>query len=433
MGLGRDIFYALGATLTSPIWGYSLLRTGKWRTDWKARLGYASSETSPAENQASTTPNLLIYAVSVGEVNATRPLVAWFEQHRPEVRLTLATMTNTGFARAQQLYQDRYAVARFPFDFSGAVNRFLNHTKPTAVALMELEVWPNFIEACNQHHIPVAVINGRLTERSYKGYRKALPLIRPAFRGLAFAGVQAQEHIPRFAGVGVPAEKIAVLDSMKWEGAVGLTPEIESRAQALAVDLGVDPNKPTVVAGSTAPGEDELLIDALSTWPQGTQLILAPRKPEWFDHVADLAPGRIVRRSAHTAKTIENRKPKTENPIYLLDTIGELRDAYALADVCIVGRSFTGELYGSDLMEPIALGKAAIIGPHHSDFQDAVDAFAAQDAVVISSTPGKSVADLLSDKNRRQTLATNGLRVIASRRGAAERYGKLMCELIDNN
>jgi len=436
MGLKRDIFYALGAAISSPVWGLSLLRTGKWRTDWAGRFGKPSpAQTQPTDSPSTgdeKAPSLLIYGVSVGEINATRPLIAWFEIHHPEIRLTLATMTDTGFARAQQLYQDRHAVVRFPYDFSTAVDRFLDRTNPKAVALMELEVWPNFIEACHIRGIQVAVINGRLTARSYKGYRKALPLIRPAFRGLAFAGVQAQEHIPRFAGVGVPPEKIAVYDSMKWEGALGLTSEIQARANALASDLGIDPNKPIVVAGSTAPGEDEMLIAALPTWPKDTQLILAPRKPEWFDHVASLHPN-IVRRS-ECLPPIKNQKSKTENPpIFLLDTIGELRDAYALADVCVVGRSFTGDLYGSDLMEPIALGKAAVIGPHHSDFQDAVDAFVKQDAVVITNDPEQSVAELLNDLARRKVLATNGLKVIQVRRGAAERYGNMLCDLLTSD
>ena len=439
MGLGRDILYGLGAAVTSPLWGLALLRTGKWRTDWAGKFGRPpeaaismpkQSATAPSENTPSSGGRLLIHAVSVGEINATRPLVDWFQTHHPDVDIVVATTTNTGFARAQTLYAEKLAgrVVRYPLDFSFAVGRFLDRVKPTVVALMELEVWPNFMDGCTQRDIPVAVINGRLTARSYRGYRKALPLIRPAFAQLAHAGVQASEHVERFAGVGVAPDKIKVMDSMKWEGAAALTPDVQTRAQALAHDLGLDLNQPVVVAGSTAPGEDELLIEALSAWPQGTQLILAPRKPEWFDHVAGLHPN-IVRRSQ-----IEHQKSKIENPpIFLLDTIGELRDAYALADVCIVGRSFTGQLYGSDLMEPIALGKATIIGPHHSDFQDAVDTFAQADATVITSDPKTAVADLLDHPSRREQLAANGLKIIAQRRGAAERYGQLLLKLLNND
>jgi 3-deoxy-D-manno-octulosonic-acid transferase len=177
-----------------------------------------------------------------------------------------------------------------------------------------------------------------------------------------------------------------------------------------------------IVAGSTAPGEDKLLID---TCPPEAQLLLVPRKPEWFAGVAALSPG-IVRRTEHPDG---QSRPLDGQRLFLLDTIGELRKAYALADVVIVGRSFLG-LYGSDMMEPIALGKPTIIGPHHADFADIMGALIAGEGIIVSAEPGKVAAELLADPTRARALAERGRRVILSRQGATERHAELLLRLM---
>ncbi len=412
MGLGRDIVYAAGMTLTSPVWGLSLLKTGKWRTDWRGRFG--RGEALPKAEQT-----LLIHAVSVGEVNATRTLVAWFREHRPKVRLVVSVTTNSGTARAEQLYAEAegVSVVRFPLDFSGSVKRFLERVQPNAVALMELEVWPNFVDQCDARGVPVCVVNGRLSERSFKGYRKAKGLLSSTFAKLTACGVQTADYAQRFEAMG--ARRVTVLDTMKWDTA-RIARTVDG-AETLGAELGLDRTRPIVVAGSTAPGEHELLLDALAAWPAGTQLVMAPRKPEWFDQAAALVPG-CVRRS---------QGQPGEGPVFLLDTIGELRQAYALADVCVVGRSFTGALYGSDMMEPIALGKATVIGPHYSDFHDTVEAFVAGEGILVTENVADTVAGLLATPERAEQLAARGIDVIRSRQGATERYAALLCEMLD--
>ncbi|MEO1236460.1 MAG: glycosyltransferase N-terminal domain-containing protein [Planctomycetota bacterium] len=424
MGLGRDIVYGIGAVATSPIWGLSLLRTGKWRTDWAGRFGDTAGRGLGEKRDG--VKRLLIHGVSVGEVNLIRNLVAELNAV-DAVEVVVATTTNTGFARASALYgkdSGGHAVVRFPFDFSGGVKKFLDAVRPDAVALVELEVWPNFVEACNRRGVPVAVVNGRLTERSYRGYRRLGPLIRGAFRGLTVAGVQTEDYAERFVGVGVPAERVKVLDTMKWDTAV--VEDTVDGAGALAEAMGIDRGRPLVVAGSTAPGEERLLIEAA---PRDAQLLIAPRKPEWFEGVVRMAKelGRgVVRRTAPDSTTVDTDNP----PVFLLDTIGELRAAYSLADVCVVGRSFTGELYGSDMMEPIALGKPTVIGPYYADFAETMRALEDAGGIVVTDDPASAIDELLRNRTMASEVAAAGREVIRSRQGATRRYRDLLLGLL---
>ncbi|MGB1124887.1 MAG: 3-deoxy-D-manno-octulosonic acid transferase [Phycisphaeraceae bacterium] len=402
----RDLAYAIGVTLTSPFWGLKLLRTGKWRTDWAGRYGHA---TPLPEHDGKT---LLFNAVSVGEVNLLRGLIEELTERAPNLRIVVAATTNTGFKRASELYGEEHTVVRYPLDFSWVVSRFLNRIKPDAVCCVELEVWPNFVDACTKRKIPICVINGRLSERSFKGYRKIKTLIGPSFAKLAFAAVQTKDYAERFTAMG--AKDVQVLDTMKWDNAK-LDDEVPGTTE-LAEALGVNYERPIIVAGSTGPGEDKLLVDAL---PEGAQLVIAPRKPEWFDAAAEAAPG-CVRRT--------DNKPG-EGPIYLLDTIGELRKAYAFADVIVVGRSFLG-LYGSDVMEPAALGKPVIIGPYHSDFQDTVDAMSEAGGLIVTDDPGKHIRELLEDSDKAKEIADAGRAVIRARQGSTSRHADMILALL---
>lgn len=404
----RDLAYAIGVILTSPIWGLSLMRTGKWRTDWRGRYGHVKTL---AAHEGKT---LLFNAVSVGEVSLLRGLIEELTERDPSLRIVVAATTNTGFKRAVELYGQAYTVVRYPLDFSWVVARFLDRIKPNAVCCVELEVWPNFVEACEKRDIPIAVINGRLSARSFKGYVKFKRLIGPSFRKLAFAAVQTDDYAKRFKAMGV--NHVHVLDTMKWDNAK-LDDSVDG-VQELAEQLGVDLTRPVIVAGSTGPGEDKLLIEGLA---EGTQLILAPRKPEWFDAAAKLAPGCVRRTDGIPG----------EGPIYLLDTIGELRQAYALADVVVVGRSFLG-LYGSDVMQPAALGKPVIIGPYHSDFQNTVQAMHEQGGLVVTDDPMKHVHELLTDRDKAQQLAEAGQAVIRQRQGSTDRHATMILAMLNN-
>jgi len=415
MGKALDICYGLGALLTSPAWGLSLLKTGKWRTDWQGRFGHPGEAAGPDTGGGVKT--LLIHAVSVGEVNLIRNLIDHLSQTQPDLRVVISATTNTGFARATQLYAEAHRVVRYPFDFSWMVDRFLDRIKPDAVALTELEVWPNFTRACQKRGIPVAVINGRLSAKSFKGYKKLRPLLRGMFASLSAVAAQTENYAERFSHMGVPAERVEVLDTMKWDTAK-IVDHVDG-ADELAREMGIDRDKPLIVAGSTGTGEEKQLIAEVT---DDIQLMLVPRKPERFEEVAALSSD-MVRRT----------QPETAGPgkrLFLLDTMGELAMAYHMADVVIVGRSFNS-WGGSDPIEPVALGRPTIIGPDHHNFADAVDALSAGGGLIVTDRPGQSLRELLNDPVKRAELAKHGRQVILSRQGATQRHTEMLLKLLE--
>jgi len=433
----RDLGYLTLALLASPILGWRLWRTGKWRTDWAARFGRALP--LPAGPRT-----LLLHGVSLGEINATRPLVAALREADPALRIVISATTETGMARARALYAPELPVVRFPFDFSPSVARFLDAVRPDAVALMELELWPTFLDECGRRGIPVAVVNGRLSARSFGRYRRVRRLVRPMFQQLALAAAQTSDDAERFATLGAPDGRIRVVDNLKWEvrlpgepGAQGF----EARARTLRDAMGIDPERPLVVAGSTTLGEERRIARSLGLGektegmtgrPDGVrpQLLVAPRHPERFDEVAALFPG-CVRRSGHpdgSAPSVRSVRPGGD--VFLLDTLGELTAAYALADVVLVGRSFVPGFGGSDPIEPAALGKAVVIGPDHVNFREIVSALVEAGGIRVADDPGRAALDLLADPEARQALAESAVGLIRRRRGAAGRTAEAVLELL---
>jgi 3-deoxy-D-manno-octulosonic-acid transferase len=411
-----DIAYALAAVVTAPIWAR------KARGDLHARLGHTPNLGPPQR------PRLLIHAVSVGEVSAIRALVPLLTPH---AEVVVCVGTDTGIARARDLFESertpadaRARVVRYPLDFSASVRRFLDAVQPQAVALVELELWPNFIKECDRRGIPVAVINGRLSARSFRGYRRFRPFLRPTFARLHTAAVQDDTYAKRFMEMGVPRDRVVVTDTMKWD-AVAITDAVPG-ADHLAAELGIDRSRLLVVGGSTAENEEALLHSAC---PPGVQLLCAPRKPEHFDEAAGAMPG-CVRRSAIKSGASPTPAPGSASR-FLLDTIGELRMAYALADVVVMGRSF-GTLYGSDPIEPIALGKPTIIGPSYSDFTTTVNALLSAGGirVVQPDDLARALSDLLENPQHRADLAAKGRDCIRAHQGATARHADLLLSIL---
>ena len=432
MHLLYDLAYFLGMLFLSPVWLFYLIKTGKWRTDWPARFGKAPTITREPGQRV-----LLIHAVSVGEVDAIRQLVATLAEPATAGgmpwRIVICTTTNKGAERARQLFEPRFTVVRYPLDLSFFVSRFLNSIKPDLIALTELEVWPNFVRLAHKRSIPLAVINGRLTERSFNRYLKVRALLSGAFEKLSAASVQTGEYAQRFTAMGVDVERVVVTDSMKWDTATVIAEGADPIAAVpgtveFAAAMGIDRKRPLIVAGSTGPGEEAMLIEAFLKRPAlaTTQLVLIPRLPERFNEVAALAPS-IIRRTHHPDG---QSRPLDQSRIFLVDTIGEMRKAFALCDVALVGRSFLG-LYGSNPTESTGLGKPTIIGTHHKDFADMVEALHDAGAIEVINDPIDAAAKLLSDPRKARSLAQNARRVILSRQGATARNAALLRRLME--
>lgn len=436
-----DVVYVGVACVTAPWW------FRKARGGWSERFAFTTpsipekaTNTASGVGQSQHRPRVLVHAVSVGEVAALRSLVPCLLAEGAEV--VVASTTDTGLKRAQELYGQVAHVVRYPLDASWAVARFLDAVQPDAVGLIELEVWPNFIRACRQRGVPVGVFNGRLSERSFRGYRRIARWMGPSFASLQVAAVQDQEYAGRFIAMGTPADRVRVSGSMKFDAAA-VADRVEGQEE-LARDLGIDPDRPLVVGGSTGPGEEAMLHRICEEIGPEVQLLCAPRRPERFEEAASAMPG-CVRRSLGTdggagAAGSATGKVGTGNR-FLLDTIGELRAAYALADVVVVGRSFpdigsNGKagrgLGGSDPIEPIALGKATVFGPDSANFKDVVNGFVRAGGLLVASDPRDLhgiLSRLLANGDERAELARRGREWIASQQGASKQHAALLMDL----
>jgi len=401
-----DLAYLAGGLLLSPFWAR------KKREGWPERFGHIDAM---LKRPITERPRIVLHAVSVGEAAALRSLVPLLTEHADVI---VSTTTDTGLARAKSLYGETCEVVRTPLDFSWAVRRFLDRTQPDAVGLVELEVWPNLIKRCVKREIPIGVINGRLSERSFKGYKRARPILGASFKRLSFACVQDRTYAERFRAMGVPEDRLSITGSMKWD-AVDVSGGSARTVEAigLARTLGLDLDRPIVVGGSTAPGEEALLHASV---PDDVQLVCAPRKPERFVEAAAAMPG-CVRRSRlpETSKAGATR--------FLLDSIGELSTLYRVADVVVVGRSF-GDLFGSDPTEPAGLGRATLIGPANSDFTSVVGALEGGGGIRVVDRDGlgEAIAGLLSDPGARDRMGGAARSCVLAQQGASERHAGVL-------
>ena len=397
-----DMGLLFGALVTAPWWLIRMVALGKHRTDWAARFGRTAPLGSPSGRR------ILLHAVSVGEVGAIRGLVAALGKE-DGVEIVVASTTDTGYARATELFGADHQVVRSPRDFSWSVARFLRSVQPTVVGLVELEVWPNMTAACARKGVPTVVVSGRLSSRSFARYKLIRPLVRPMFRRLAAVGAQTQDVADRFVALGATRSRVRVTGNMKWDS-VPVHGSGDPAVAALAADLGIDLAKPVLVGGSTAPGEEVLLRDAC---PDGVQLVCAPRRPEWWDSAAaELAP--CVRRSSGTTEHSDTGR-------FVLDTIGELSAAYGFADVVVVGRSF-GALHGSDPVEPLARGAAVVIGPAVADFQETVQVLRDGGGVIQCEAAALAgvLEELFRDADHRARLVQQGAKVLEAQRGSTQ-------------
>lgn len=368
-----------------------------------------------------------IHAVSLGEVNATRTIVAELHQRSPDTVVVISSTTQTGRDRARALYPN-LVTFRYPLDFSWVVRQTLTRVRPSVIVLMELEVWPNLIELATARDIPVIIANGRITaERSVRRFNHPAVrwLARRMFRKLRWVGVQDGTYRARFVELGVEPERVEITGSVKYDAA-DVSDHIEGQDE-LAQAMGIIVTRPLWVCGSTGPGEEAMILEAyakLNAQFPDLQLAIIPRKPERFDEVAQLIVQRgyaCLRRS--TGAPLLPAGVTEPRPVFLGDTMGELRKFYALATLVFVGRSLV-PMGGSDVMEAAGLARAILVGPHTGNFAEAVNLLISEGACRRLSGPdglAPAVSDLLRHPDRRKQMGTAGRAAILSRRGATTR------------
>lgn len=424
---GYDMAYALCLGVAAPVWVWR----GNARRKVMSALRLRSGRVPERQDDG---PAVMIHAVSVGEINATPALVRLLRNARPDLHIVISTTTETGRDRAFELYEKEphVSVVRYPLDFSGAVRRALDAIRPDVVVLMELELWPNFLRECERRGIPVILANGRLTEKSYRNYKRGKAITRAMFRRLAVACVQDEEYAKRFIDCGVPADRVKVTGTMKFDTAQ--IADTLPGAREIADSVGLVPGRePIWVCGSTGPGEEKLIVREyrvlLKKIPK-LRLVVVPRKPERFDEVADLIESlkfQVVLRS----DPIVPRDPAIP-PVILGDTMGELRKFYSLADVVFVGRSLVDlgpRQHGSDMIEPAALGKPTIVGPFTGNFADAMRKLKAAEAVMEvpdARSLAESVAVLIGTPAEAQAMGRRAQTVVRQEQGATARHAAVV-------
>ncbi|HUT34900.1 MAG TPA: 3-deoxy-D-manno-octulosonic acid transferase [Planctomycetota bacterium] len=401
-------------TLASPVLAYKALTSRKYRTGYRERFGGVA----PREGEA---PCLWVHAVSVGEMNLVRPLVEAFAQEHPDWEIVFSTATYTGRAMAEKLYPGRRAFY-YPLDFSCAVARTLRRIRPNLIVLVELEVWPNFLAAAARRGVPVAIVNGRLSEKAFGRYRLIRPLAGRWLRRIAQFCVQTQAYAERLKALGAPAERVTVTGNLKFDSAPPAPPR--GLDAELAASFGLGPDEPLVVGGCTWPGEDEALLDAYPRLKRefpALRLLLAPRQADRFGPVEQLirrAGLPCIRRTA-----LKDGARAEPGAVILLDTMGELARVYGLATLVFVGGSLIPH-GGQSTIEPSAQAKPVLFGPHTGNFRDVNEQLLAHGAarrVADAAELGTALGDLLGHPGDAAEMGRRARRVVEANRGATRR------------
>jgi len=369
----------------------------------------------PAQPPA-TGPVLWLHAVSVGETLAAAPLVEGLLRHYPDARLVVTTTTPTGSAQVRALFGERVFHVYCPWDLPGAVHRFLDRLRPDILVLVETELWPNLLYQCRALGCRVLLANARLSSRSARRYARVAGLARDMLAALDVAACQSAEDGERLVALGLPRERMRVTGSLKFDFQVG--PELQRGAAQLRDSLG----RPVLIAGSTHPGEESLVLDAFAAAREGVPellCILVPRHPERFAEVRQLC----LSRGLAVATRSSGEAVLDSHAVLLGDTMGELRLLYGAATLAVIGGSFV-EHGGQNPLEAAAWGVPVVSGPSVYNFEQVSAQLVAAGAMLRLQGPGElapCVVSLLGDADLRGAMGAAGRRVVEENSGACER------------
>lgn len=410
-----DIVYFITIVCASPWIVWRSVRFGRYRGGWGQR--FFGPKTNIPEGQ----PVVWLHAVSVGEVQVLRTLVEQFEKHRPDVRLAISITTDSGMDLGRKLFA-KHLVFFTPIDFSWVMRNTFRVLHPNLIILAELEVWPNWVSQAQELGCPVAIVNGRLSENSLRGYLRLGSLVRTTFAKITWVGAQSDAYAERFRTIGVEPERVTVTGNTKFDGASG--DKNQHEVQTLRQSLQLMPENVVWVAGSTQAPEEELVLRVFCTLAKThprLKLILVPRHPERFEEVAKQMESTgfsWIRRSQ-----MRKNEAIGDWKIFLGDSVGELRWWWGLADIGFVGGSF-GDRGGQNMIEPCAYGVATCFGPNTKNFADIVKLLLDDRACHQLQTQEELlpwVKSLIEDATVRQQLGLNARQTCLKHKGAIDR------------
>ncbi|TWT39242.1 3-deoxy-D-manno-octulosonic acid transferase [Blastopirellula retiformator] len=415
MGWFLNILYLGALVAAMPFFAWSKLVRGRRRGGLLAKFfGLIPVRRGDA-------PCVWLHAVSVGEVNLLATVIQAIRAQSPSVEIYVTTTTHSGYELARARYDD-CIVSYAPLDFTWAVKTALRRIRPQTLILAELEIWPNLISLSKARGVNVAIVNGRLSEKSYRGYRRVSSLLRPVLRKIDCIAVQDWSIAERFVALGVPAKRVIATGSLKFDGAE--TNRRNLKTMRLCRLAKIPSSAVVFLAGSTQAGEEEAALSAfLAAKPRhpDLRLILVPRHPERFDEVAAMLDESDVNWSRRSSLELSVVDPTAS--VLLVDTVGELGAWWGVADIAFVGGSF-GRRGGQNMIEPAAYGAAVSFGPNTKNFRDIVQMLLAEEAAVMVADEAELTAFVgrcLDEPDWCETLGDNAQQVVASQIGAVER------------
>ena len=417
-----SVVLALGFVLGLPWFLWKGRSSGKYLRTFKERMGRL-----PVYLNLDGDRSIWIHAVSVGEVLAARPLVPALRARFPSHRIFLSTTTLTGNEVAKKSVRGLDGLFFVPFDFPHAVRRALEVVNPSLLVLVETELWPNLIHEASRRGARVALVNGRISPRSFRRYKRMRHFLSRVLSEIDLFLMQGETHAERIRAMAAPPERVKVTGNLKFDAAfAGRPPE-----RLVRLLHGGAP-RPLWVAGSTVPGEEELVLSAfhrVRARVPHARLLLAPRHPERFSEVPRLVEAagfRCLRRSALDPGSW------ADGEVLLLDTLGELAQLYSLASVVFVGGSLVAS-GGHNILEPAVAGKPVVVGPYMENFQEIADTFRAESAMVqVASVDelAREIVALMLDEPRRRDLGERARGLVGRNRGAVSRTTDALVPLL---
>lgn len=415
MGILLDLGYAAAGLLASPYLLFKLATDRRYRH----RLGERFGGVPEREGDRRC---VWLHCASVGEVNVAKPLVKELLKRRPDLELNVSTTTMAGRENAEKAWPGA-RVHYWPLDFGFAVRRAFRRVRPDAVVLVELEVWPNFVRIAERKGIPVVVVNGRVSHRAFRRYRRLVWYFRGIFRRLARVGAQSEQVAQRLAELG--AQSVAVTGNLKYDAEPAFDPA-QARGEVRSM-WGVGEGERLLVGGSTHDPEERILVE---TWQQlramepGLRLLIAPRHLERVNAIVEM----LAKAGMPVTKRSALAGPAPPDAVLLLDTVGELWKTYAAADVVFIGGTFC-ERGGQNPLEPAAVGKPVIGGPSVANFEEVVGALAEAGGMRVLAAPADlahAVLDLVRDPGRAKAMGEKARSVLEKGKGAVGRTAALI-------
>lgn len=415
-----SILFSLGLALMAPY--YILRHRGrKELSGWRERLGKL-----PSGIRQEAPGAIWIHAVSVGETLAVAGLVKQIQQRDPGRKIFLSSVTAAGREAGEKRLPDIAGRFYLPFDWKFAVRRVLRHIRPSVLVIVETELWPNLLRATRESGCRTMLVNARVSDRSFPGYRMGRLFMRHVLQDIARICTQTPADAERFEQLGARPDRLVVTGNLKFDGRA---PQFGSLGTSMKEALAAEGRSPVFVAGSTMRGEEPLVLEA---WQRIHErhphaiLILAPRHPGRFDEVAEILQSRqlsTVRRTSLPENEDEFRRSLAHSEILLLDTIGELAEVAGVADVVFVGGSLvpTG---GHNVVEPAFWAKPILFGPHMNNFRDVAAFFLdANGAIQVADAAGlaDAVLHLLGDPADARRMGERAREVVHRQAGATAR------------